>query len=253
MKTLGLTNACIESLYVGPSYPEFAFNNTYGVEFIPNLVYESEVLNMTKPGGCADLIKQCRALGNVGDPNWIGANATVNEACNLATDYCFGYVAAGLPSLTNRTVFDVAVKVIDGVDPCPVFYLSAQIYLNQPHVLAALGVPLNFTYDSNVITTNFGSYNSESLTEGTGDSVRKSIGDLEYTIANGVNVAMVYGDRDYICNWIGGEATANNVAWGHQKGFQAAGYEKMVTNSTYHGGMTKQVSNLPGSSPCEVY
>jgi len=93
-----------------------------------------------------------------------------------------------------------------------------------------------------VITNVFGSYNAPSLTIGTGDSIRKGIHDLEYAMAAGVNVAMVFGDRDYICNWMGGEAISNNVVWAHQKGFKAAGYEEMVTNGTYKGGVTKQVS-----------
>lgn len=101
---------------------------------------------------------------------------------------------------------------------------------------------MNFTYDSNVITNVFGSYSSPSLAIGTGDSIRKGIHDLEYAIAAGVNVALVFGDRDYICNWMGGEAIAKNLAWPHQKGFLAAGYEKMATNDTYDGVVTKQVS-----------
>jgi hypothetical protein len=242
MKTLGMTNACIDQLYSGPQYPVFAYNNTYGVHFIPESVAEAEVHNMTKPDGCADLIQQCRELGNIGDPEWIGTNDTVNEACNLATDWCTAYVTGGLPGLTNRTLFDVAVVRTDGNDPCP-FYLPAQNYLNLPTVQAALGVPLNFTYDSNVVTNVFGSYSAPSLKIGTGDSIRKGIHDLEYAIAAGANVALIYGDRDYICNWLGGEAIAKNLAWSHQQGFLGAGYEKTVTNAKYDGGVTKQVSS----------
>lgn len=142
MKTLGMTNACIDQLYSGPQYPVFAYNNTYDVHFIPESVYAEEVHNMSKPDGCADLIKQCRELGNIGDPEWTGTNDTVNEACNLATDYCTAYVTGGLLTLTNRTLFDVAVVRTDGNDPCPL-YLAAQNYLNLAHVQAALGVPLN--------------------------------------------------------------------------------------------------------------
>ena len=67
-------------------------------------------------------------------------------------------------------------------------------------VQAALGVPLNFTHDSNVITNIFGNYNEVSLTVRTGDSIRKGIHDLEYAMAAAVNLAMVYGDLNYICN-----------------------------------------------------
>lgn len=92
------------------------------------------------------------------------------------------------------------------------------------------------------MTNVFGSYSAPSLKIGTGDSIRKGIHDLEYAISVGVDVAMIYGDRDYICNWLGGEAIAKNLAWSHQKGFLGAGYEKTITNDKYDGGVTKQVS-----------
>jgi hypothetical protein len=55
MDTLGITNGCIDQLYHAPSYPEYAYNNTYGVQFIPEPIYKEAALNFTKPGGCKDL------------------------------------------------------------------------------------------------------------------------------------------------------------------------------------------------------
>ena len=64
----------------------------------------------------------------------------------------------------------------------------------------ALGTPLNFTYDSNIVTSNFG-LNSNTPTQGTGDSFRTGIADFEYALNEGMKVAMIYGDRDYRCGW----------------------------------------------------
>lgn len=101
MDTMGITNGCIDLLYMLPFYPELAYNNTYQVEFIPEAVYQEATQNFTKPGGCRDLIEQCRELGEQGDPDWIGANQTVNEACILATDYCTFYVMGAFNALNN--------------------------------------------------------------------------------------------------------------------------------------------------------
>jgi len=105
MDTLGITNGCIDQLYHTPSYPEYAYNNTYGVQFIPEPIYKEAVLNFTKPGGCKDLTLQCRELGEQGDPDWTGNNATVNTACDLATEYCFVYVAGAFIALNNVSPF----------------------------------------------------------------------------------------------------------------------------------------------------
>jgi hypothetical protein len=35
LDTLGITNGCVDTLYFSPSYPSYSFNNTYGVQLIP--------------------------------------------------------------------------------------------------------------------------------------------------------------------------------------------------------------------------
>jgi hypothetical protein len=64
-------------------------------------------------------------------------------------------------------------------------------YLNQAWVHQELGVPLNFTADWGLIAKVF-------LGE-TGDPMIGSFTTLEKVIKRGVNVAIVYGDRDYRC------------------------------------------------------
>jgi len=65
-------------------------------------------------------------------------------------------------------------------------------FFNQPWVQAELGVPLNYTRGSNTIQGAF-------LTVA-GDIVRYNTSYLSNLLDNDVNVAMVYGDRDYRCN-----------------------------------------------------
>ena len=92
MDTLGITNGCVDLLYQGTAYSEFLHNNTCGLQLISETQYKETLLNFTKPGGSRDLILECRELGRLGDPESIGDNQTVNEACNLATDYLEEYV-----------------------------------------------------------------------------------------------------------------------------------------------------------------
>eukprot|EP00831_Metopus_contortus_P077848 TRINITY_DN7406_c0_g1_i3.p1 TRINITY_DN7406_c0_g1~~TRINITY_DN7406_c0_g1_i3.p1 ORF type:complete len:129 (-),score=43.14 TRINITY_DN7406_c0_g1_i3:255-641(-) len=36
---------------------------------------------------------------------------------------------------------------------------------------------------------------------------------IEYLISNDVDVMLYFGDKDYICNWRGGEALVNSLKW----------------------------------------
>lgn len=125
-------------------------------------------------------------------------------------------------------------------DPCS-FYLPTLNYLNLAHVQQALGAGLNFTESSTLeeATTGF------STTLGTGDGVRQAgLPNLEYLLANGVKIALVYGDRDYRCPWTGAEATAKAANWTSQKGFLSAGYEKILGISSGDQGVVKQYGPL---------
>jgi hypothetical protein len=100
LDTLGLSNGCIDSKIEAPFYPEMAFNNTYGLQSIPEDVYLEAKDNLTKQGGCNDLIDECRLLSSF-DPDNIGTNDTVNTACASATLYCYQYVQGAFTSVSG--------------------------------------------------------------------------------------------------------------------------------------------------------
>ena len=52
------------------------------------------------------------------------------------------------------------------------------------------------------------------------------------------------GDRDYICNYMGGEAVSLAVNYSKAGQFMAAGYEDVQINSTYIGGQVRQHGNF---------
>jgi hypothetical protein len=142
-----------------------------------------------------------------------------------------------LLTLSQRSDFDFAVEL---PDPCPI-YLPVYNFLNQEWVQQDLGVPLNFTYDSTVILSVYSlALGSSDGSIGTGDPVRRDKSDFDYALNNDIQVSMVFGDRDYRCNWLAGEALTLNADYPQSQSFITAGYEKIVTNSTYDGGVVRQ-------------
>lgn len=107
-------------------------------------------------------------------------------------------------------------------------------YLDTSSTQEALGVPLNFTYDPNVVIQVFGlgalggTNTNIPLSAATGDSVRQNgLTNVEYLLANNVKIAFIFGDRDFRCPWTGGIATALAANWTHQDDFADAGYEEL--------------------------
>lgn len=231
LDTLGIINGCVDVQTQELSNPQMAYNNTYGIQAINQSVYQASVDAYTMPGGVRDLINTCQTLAAAGDPTNQGNNITVNNACeaaNAATNNVEGpYIL-----YSGRNYYDIAA--IDP-DPFPPNYYVG--YLNQPHVQQALGVPVNYT--------NPGGNGPYYAFQNTGDYPRGGfLEDLSYLIDSGIKVAMVYGDRDYACNWIGGEAASLAVAYSKTSQFHSAGYEDIHVNGTYNGGLVRQYGNL---------
>ncbi|KAK4971267.1 hypothetical protein LTR66_008972 [Elasticomyces elasticus] len=65
-------------------------------------------------------------------------------------------------------------------------------------------------------------------------------------------VALVYDDRDYACNWIGGEAVSLAVNYSGTAAFHTAGYQPIAVNSTYLGGQVRQHGNFSFSRVYEA-
>lgn len=107
-------------------------------------------------------------------------------------------------------------------------------YLAQDWVLSALGVPVNFTTSSPAVGDAFDS---------TGDINRAgSMEAVAYLLDSGVKVHLMYGDRDYACNWLGGEAVSVLIEHEGSKGFKGAGYAPILT-SEGEGGFVRQYGN----------
>lgn len=81
--------------------------------------------------------------------------------------------------------------------------------------------------------------------DSTGDYARgTSLEALSYLLDSGVRVAGMYGDRDWACNWIGGERAFDAVEYSGAEGFKNAGYEPVLYGENLEeGGQVKQFGN----------
>ncbi|KJF60508.1 carboxypeptidase S1 [Coccidioides immitis RS] len=234
LDTLGIINGCVDLLIQAPSYLHYAYNNTYGIQAINETVFNTGLEDWEKPGGCRDMINNCRQLSAEGDPYMYGNNQTVNEACMRTEQYCGEHVELLYILYGDRGVYDIGHPSADPFPPN--YYLG---YLSQAHVQAAMGIPVNFTVSSTAVYSGFSA---------TGDyprnDVRGYLEDIAYLLDSGVKVALVYGDRDYICNWIGGEEVSLAIDYSESDMFRSAGYTDIQVNSSFVGGQVRQYGNF---------
>ncbi|KAK0622063.1 Alpha/Beta hydrolase protein [Bombardia bombarda] len=227
--TVGIINGFIDPFLHITSYPNFAINNTYGIKAINETQYSDAISNTDS---CRNLIGICRDIADRQDPTGLGNDTQVNKACFDAVQFCMGKL--WLPySTSGRNVFDITSPVLSSFPP-----KWAAGYFNTPEVQQAIGVPLNFTGFSAVVSQVF---------DLTGDIVRgHSLEALATLLDRGIKVALIYGDRDYQVNWLGGEQVSlaidsQNVPAAN---FRSAGYAAIETNPSYNGGFVRQYGNL---------
>ncbi|KAF2667173.1 putative serine carboxypeptidase [Microthyrium microscopicum] len=231
LDTLGIINGCVDSLTMELSYADFAFNNTYGIQAIDQETYQEAVTAYSAPGGCRDQILDCRTIAAQLDPDNTGVNTQVNSVCRKATNACNADVESPYLQSEKYSFYDIGNPSSDSFPPN---YMIG--YLGQRWVQEALGVPLNFTMSSNAV---FAAFN------GVGDYSRGSmLEDIGFVLDQGIKVAMVYGDRDFACNWIGGENVSLNIPWSKAQNFKQAGYTDLQVNGSYVGGKVRQYGNL---------
>ncbi|KAL1878258.1 hypothetical protein Daus18300_002176 [Diaporthe australafricana] len=226
--TLGIMNGCIDAESQMSFWPTFAMNNTYGIKSIPEEAYNMAMGNLST---AYDLLHQCRAAVAEFDPEGTGAVDEVNEACSTAILFGYGVVQGVYTELSNRNAFDITLPTPGAFPPA-----YSMAYYNQRWVQEALGVPVNFTESADAVVNNLFSL--------TGDPAIITKRNLESVLDAGVGVAMVYGDLDYRCNWMGAENVSLSASYSDAQSFQGAGYAPITTNSSYQGGLVRQFKNF---------
>ncbi|PFH61396.1 hypothetical protein XA68_17448 [Ophiocordyceps unilateralis] len=192
LSTVGIMNGCVDTETEILSRPEFAFDtNTYGIQHISKEERDAARELFSKPGGCRDMLRQCNRLGASKDVAFVGRNDEVNKACSEAERFCSEKVdGAYFKQPTKRSTFDITQCVFSTDVPNENF----RRYLNSQKVIDALQLPVNLTEFSRTCFEEF---------EKTGDGVRRHMPAIASLLDLGIPIAMVYGDRDWICNWRG--------------------------------------------------
>ena len=149
-------------------------------------------IELDRPGGIQDQIGECQRLAMEADPNEYGDIEKVNKFCSSAREYAENFTTRPYLANGNNGWYDISHRLFNPGDPFPPEYLN--VFLNQHWVQKALGVPVNHTASSETVHQAFTS---------TGDMARGGLlEDIAYLLDSGVKVALVYGDRDFACNWV---------------------------------------------------
>ncbi|KAK4454070.1 serine carboxypeptidase [Podospora aff. communis PSN243] len=231
--SLGIVNGCVDDVIQHPHYTTMAVNNTYGLELLNPVRAKMANGTFYQRGGCRDLVLQCRNASSSLNPSPLTSPEAIDTLCRRATEACNNLIEPYFE--TGRSVYDIAHK--SPASSPPNFYLE---YLNSRPVQQAIGSVVNYT-DVNPIVYN--------AFLATGDFVRDAmVPKLAALLGRGVRIGLIYGDRDYICNWFGGEAIslaiASSAGGVYATSFPSAGYAPIIVNDSYIGGVVRQFGNL---------
>jgi len=228
-QALGIINGIIDEAVQSAYYPEFAVNNTYGIQAYNDTVYAYATFANNMFNGCLYQIGLCRAAAE-GNTSFYHVDARIGPAqltpgveqiCNEAADMCRDNVESPYYYYSGRGVYDIRHGYEDPTPPS-----NYPAYLNQAAVQEALGVTLNYSGNN----ANYYAF------QNAGDFIFPNFRlDLEYLLEQGVRVSMAYGDADYICNWLGGQAISLSLTYSHAASFRAAPYTPLVVHATEYG------------------
>ncbi|KAA8646929.1 uncharacterized protein ATNIH1004_005604 [Aspergillus tanneri] len=215
LDTLGIVNGCIDLLTQETSRPEYGYDrNRYGYHGMSLADYQKALVSWSQMDGCLDKILKCQHLADTLDPDMNGDNKEVNDACKVASDFCQNEVEGPYIFQNKWAFYDITHCYLDPFPPS--YYVE---YLASSTVQQALGVPVNYTDISNIVGLAFNS---------TGDYARRDsrgyLQDIAGLLDDDLTVALVFGDRDFACNWIGGERASLAVSYSASAKFKTAGY-----------------------------
>jgi len=222
LSTLGIISGLYDVAVQAETGIHYAYNNSYGIPLINQTTHASALDAWSRPNGGRDLLLSCRHA--------ISHHASnTSAACNAASD---AYEALSSPlSADSRGIYDLTHPL---ADPFPPPHLHG--YLRQESVLAALGVPVNYSASSPAVGQAFTSTFDWML--------GGHLDNLAYLLDNGVSVHLLHGDRDPSCEWRGGERASLAVPWERQKDFARAGYAALTMPGGEVKGMTRQLGNF---------
>ncbi|PLW42972.1 hypothetical protein PCASD_04722 [Puccinia coronata f. sp. avenae] len=197
--SLGITTGWFDPLYHYPSYYDYSLAKYNHVEDLvkPEILAEIKAA-LYSPRGCVSRIKQCASTGN-------------NTICRQADDFCTRYVST--PAMGDRNPY---YFVNSKTDPFP--SESYVKYLSMPEVTSAIGAESKFTECPDAPNNDFTT---------TGDAARSSTPALAKLLNKGLRTVIWAGDRDFICNTLGGYRSISAMDWEYAEEFRKAPWNKL--------------------------
>ena len=208
---VNLAGLAIGNGWVDPylQYPQY---NTFALE--------NDLIGKTQSILLDGAFKVCQGLIDTGV--WLVAM----EACQLAVTTILGF-----PLAPRFNVYDIRKQC----DYPPLCYDFSPVenFLKRADVIESLGVQGRTWESCNMVVH----------TALLGDWVTDLSDKVAYLLNNGVNILVYSGDKDFICNWRGGEAWTKAVNWTHGEEFANASYVEWKEGANKYGEM-KQVENF---------
>ncbi|CAK9442337.1 uncharacterized protein LODBEIA_P60800 [Lodderomyces beijingensis] len=209
----GLTDPLVQYEYYEPM--------ACGLGGEPAVLDEDECQSMSDAiPRCLSLIKGCYESESV----W---------SCVPATIYC-NNAEMGPYQRSGRNVYDIRT-MCEGGSLCYTQLEYIDSYMNKPEVQKALGAEV-----SNFESCNFDVNRNFMFAGDWMKPYQKNVIDL---LEKELPVLIYAGDKDFICNWLGNQAWANELQWSGSKGFQSA-EEKDWTVNKKAAGKSKNYKNF---------
>ena len=213
----GITDAAIQY----KSFPKFAMENTHGVHPPPMVTAYMDYSLLAEVNGCLAMAETCESVIGLAPKS-----IYTKSVCAEAMAVCRRTVEMPAQASLKFHNYDITIDANETGEALP----SAPyvVWLNIPEVQQALGVSSNYTTGTNMET--YGSFLF------TGDFIRsKQRIDLEELVDAGIRVALWYGDKDWVCNWFGGEDLSLGLNITVAEQFAKAGYASMMVDGAHHG------------------
>lgn len=217
LKGIAIGNGLTDPFAQYPAYATFSYEN--------DLVGE-KVFHGMEAG-----LKACQAL--IYEEQHEGHNGAKEQIVTL--EFCS--LISELPALGNPVhprfnVYDIRIPC-DAPPLCYDFSYSDE-FLNRADVQETLGVTSRKWVECDQLVHTFL----------LGDWMKNLMPKVSWMLDNTDLEVLVYsGDKDWICNWRGGEAWTAATTWEHQEEFNQAGYETWTHDGEAAGEM-RQYGNL---------
>ncbi|KAL1901648.1 hypothetical protein Cpir12675_000338 [Ceratocystis pirilliformis] len=232
--SIGILNGCVDARVQMPHNLDQAQHNPYDIKLMDEGSYIDNKKRLEAGfSKCDKALALCH--GRTKDLGYNDAvSAETQDICLKALSVCSAENQSWY-SATGRSAKDITQFF-----PFSASSLNYMEYLNRPHVQEALGIPVNFTE----INLGFykGFFNSGDWAYG------PIVPYLAKALNRGVNIGLMYGDRDFFCNWLGGEALslaiAKEAGGKYATEFPKTGYAPIHSNADTVGGRVRQVGRL---------